>query len=59
MRLFNRAKQPDAAPKCPECGEQIPAGAHECSMCGHDLEAQHSIAQAPGAEERELGRPFA
>ena len=59
LRLFNRAKQPDPSTPCPGCGERIPEGALACSMCGHDLEAQHSIAQAPGAEERELGRRWA
>jgi hypothetical protein len=59
MRLFKRANHIDDVPKCPECGERIPKGALECSMCGHDLEAHHSVAQAPGAESRELGRRWA
>ena len=59
MRLFKRAKQADAVPKCPGCGERVPAGALECSMCGRDLEAQHRVAQETGAEGRELGRHWA
>jgi hypothetical protein len=59
MRLFKRAKQVDEVPTCPECGERIPTGALACSMCGHDLEPQRGIAQALGAEGRELGRHWA
>ena len=37
MRLFKRSTPADDAIKCPDCGEQVPDGAHECAMCGHDL----------------------
>lgn len=59
MRLFKRAQHGHEAPKCPGCGERIPADALECSMCGRDLEAAQSAVQAPGGEERELGRRWA
>ena len=55
MRLFKRAKHAHAAPKCPGCGERLPAGALECSMCGRDLVSAQSAVQAPGGEEREFG----
>ena len=59
MRLFKRAKQADDVTKCPECGERIPVGALECSMCGHDLDPQHYVPQAPGGEARALARHWA
>jgi hypothetical protein len=39
MRLFKRKTPIDDAVRCPECGERLPDGAHECAMCGHDLHA--------------------
>jgi hypothetical protein len=36
MRWFKR-KTPGEAIQCPDCGERMPEGAHECAMCGHDL----------------------
>ena len=59
MRQFKRTKHAHEASKCPGCGERFPAGALECSMCGHDLEAAQSAVQASGGEERELGRRWA
>jgi hypothetical protein len=41
MRLFKRGAPGDDAIKCPDCGERVPDGAHECSMCGHDLGNGH------------------
>jgi hypothetical protein len=37
MRLFKRHTASDDAIQCPDCAERVPAGAHECAMCGHDL----------------------
>ena len=37
MRLFKRKTPSDDAIQCPDCGERVPEGTHECAMCGHDL----------------------
>jgi rRNA maturation endonuclease Nob1 len=49
MRLFKRSTSGDDAIKCPECGERVPDGAHECAMCGHDLHPGHEV-QATATE---------
>lgn len=46
MRLFKRSTPADDAIKCPDCGERVPDGAHECAMCGHDLHPRHGVARA-------------
>jgi rRNA maturation endonuclease Nob1 len=56
MRLFRR-KRDHAVLKCAGCGERIPEGALECSMCGEELDPKRDMAlQAPGGEAREVGR---
>jgi rubredoxin len=46
MRLFKRSTPTDDAIKCPDCGERVPDGAHECAMCGHDLRPRHGVPRA-------------
>jgi hypothetical protein len=59
MWLFKPAKHADEVTKCPERGGADSRGSARMFVCGHDLEAQHSVAQAPCAEARELGRHWA
>jgi rRNA maturation endonuclease Nob1 len=40
MGLFKRKTSAAPAPRCPECGERVPAEAEECAMCGRDLSAR-------------------
>jgi hypothetical protein len=44
MRLFKRKAPGDDAIQCPDCGERVPEGAHQCAMCGHDL--GHDVPQS-------------
>jgi rRNA maturation endonuclease Nob1 len=53
MRLIKRKTPIDDAVRCPECGERLPDGAHECAMCGHDL---HASGEFPAdSSERSAG----
>ena len=49
MRLFKRKMPIADAVRCPECGERVPDDAHECAMCGHELDS------APSATDRSAG----
>ena len=56
MRLFKRRRNEEAL-KCVGCGERVPDGALECSMCGEELDPKREAAlQTPGGEAREVGR---
>ncbi len=38
MGLFKRKPTgDDEAPRCPSCGERVPAGVRQCTMCGRSL----------------------
>jgi rRNA maturation endonuclease Nob1 len=51
MRLFKRKTPPAPVPRCPECGERVPAEVEECAMCGRDLSAGPA-SEPPAANNR-------
>jgi len=38
MGLFTRKSDEPEPKRCAECGERLPDGARECTMCGYPVE---------------------
>ncbi len=52
MRLFKRKPtNEDVTTRCPDCGERVPAGVRQCTMCGRDLDDVSATAERERADD--------
>ncbi len=53
MRLFKRKPtNEDMTTRCPDCGERVPAGVRQCTMCGRSLVDVPIELRPPGRAKR-------